>query len=294
MQSMYKDLDDKLVSNLKYRASLIVSDKDILPEILAAAEKRKHKNNGHFGINKYAAVILAAFITLGGVIAVFPSTGARAVDAVKTVFVMDKNSNIIEKKDYEAYLNPSVGKRTSLSDEELSKKIGVAFNFPQNLADYKLDSKCDFIGLKKQVDYATYDKLSMVMSNAISDEEAFKSLEKYDPSRNVGAYYKNSAGNTACMSISNYIEQLPDEILDLTEKAQQISINGQNVSWIALDFPNYDGANMTKKPDGRIKEHILYWNANNATYVVEPLQGEQLNYEDAIKIAQDFIAAQPK
>lgn len=214
------------------------------------------------------------------------------VESVRTVFVLDKNEQVVEKSSDQVFITPAVTLNTELSDTALSKKMGIHVRFPQILnGNYKLQRKAEAVGFSLPLGYETFNDLQLKAEEAINNQEAFNSLKEYKPYRSVGGVYKNEAGLSFGLVIQDKSIPLSTENIKFTTTTAA-HINDLDATWKGLSYPNYPDNDMTQKPDGIITTHILMWSKDNATYIILPLGNSNLSMQAVVSQAEAFMNAQ--
>ena len=258
-------------------------------------------------MRKWIPVSLAAVLIIGGVMFTFSpevrATTLGVINTIKTIFVLEKSQGeykIVEKTTEEAIFTPSCGGTTTLSDAELSIKMGFNLTFPETLyGEYKLERKSDGMGIKKKVSEEIYQQIRLDMNKAIEDEAAFNSLSQYGPYRNVYAFY-NKEGNTIAIGMVPLDGPTPEESGYISTTIET-SVRGTKAVWIELLLPIYNrvkGDGVLSKPDmytmpnGVSTNYILTWDYNGVRYDISTILQSELAMEEAVKIAESFMAAQ--
>ncbi len=283
----------------------IKNSEDSLQDIFIETERRRlEKGKLHVRFNKFIAIACIAFVVLTTPFIFSANVRAVAIEvinSVKMVFVMDDNNEIVERPSNEVQIMPAVPKETMLSDEELSKKIGIKLCIPQTLCgDYNLENRFEAVAFNKKLSYDTLEKILDTTEDAINNEEAFESLKEYEPYRCVGCIYKDNTEKPVAITVLPTNYQMTFENNDITETLQT-KVGKADAQWIGISSPDYNGGNMTQKPIGKTACHILIWSTNDASYLIntmdnEPLSNtvdnEPLSMDECVKIAEAFMEAQ--
>lgn len=268
----------------------------IFPEVLAGIEQQPSNHFLAYGIKKYVLVTICALFLFVGATFTFSADARNAasgvVESVRTVFVLDKNEQVVEKSSDQVFITPAVTLNTELSDTALSKRIGIHVRFPQILnGNYKLQRKAEAVGFSLPLGYETFNDLQLKAEEAINNQEAFNSLKEYKPYRSVGGVYKNEAGLSFGLVIQDKSIPLSTENIKFTTTTAA-HINDLDATWKGLSYPNYPDNDMTQKPDGIITTHILMWSKDNATYIILPLGNSNLSMQAVVSQAEAFMNAQ--
>lgn len=289
---MKNNFDLELKKALTAKTSVLSTSEEGLELIFANLETYKKKKVVEFKLKKYSALIACILlITIGTPFIFSANVRVTAVDAIKTVFVLDKNSNIIEVPAKEVFMTPANSKSTILSDEKLSEKLGVKFSFPNTLVDgYVLTNKSEAVGLASPINYTTYSKIQSKAVMAIDDNSMYKSLKRYKPFRSVGATYKSETGDVINIAVFNKPISVYLENIKINQKTKA-TINGSQAIWLSLSYPNYNGDNMASKPTELATSKLLIWNKNGATFVLLP-NDPTSSIDSAIEAAEAFVKLQ--
>lgn len=287
--------DNIIKKNINDTANEIEVSENSIQEILLEVNKRKKEKNLYTGFRKYAAVAVIAFILI--VVTFAASDNVRAIAVgfisnIKTVFIMDKDNNIIERPANEVLINPSISKSTSLNDKELSEKLGIKIRIPEKFyEDLDLQKKAEVVAFNKTLSYETFDTLKDVIENAINDENAFKSLHEYLPYRSVSCTYKNSKGNIVNIAVMDTSFKVISNNHSIS-KVVQTKVGNINAQWIVESFTDYKGKDMTNKPVGKRTANALFWTTKGSTYTIVTLDDKPMSMNETVKIAEAFMKTQ--
>ena len=287
---------DKKIKNELLKVDEINFSEGIFPQVLAGIKQQPSNHFLAYGIKKYVLVTICALFLLVGATFTFSADARNAasgvVESVRTVFVLDKNEQVVEKSSDQVFITPAVTLNTELSDTALSKRIGIHVRFPQILnGNYKLQRKAEAVGFSLPLGYETFNDLQLKAEEAINNQEAFNSLKEYKPYRSVGGVYKNEAGLSFGLVIQDKSIPLSTENIKFTTTTTT-HINDLDATWKGLSYPNYPDNDMTQKPDGIITTHILMWSKDNATYIILPLGNSNLSMQAVVSQAEAFMNAQ--
>lgn len=223
----------------------------------------------------------------------------NAIDNIKSIFVVEYSGDdlmVVQKPTNEVKFSPSVGTTTFKSDAELEELLGYKVIHPQVLnKNYKLRNRSVAVGLRKEIPYDLSIKMQQQILKAVDNQDEFSKLSEYSPFRFASSFYdKENISIYICTSPSfgtcgNYPEK------------EEIKIGDIKGYWCKYKYPDYahievDGmgqSDFSTKPT--IKErYILEWINNDIFYSLSTLKDSTISKEEAIKIAKEFQAAQPK
>ncbi len=287
--------DNIIKKNINDTANEIEVSENSIQEILLEVNKRKKEKNLYTGFRKYAAVAVIAFVLI--VVTFAASDNVRAIAVgfisnIKTVFIMDKDNNIIERPANEVLINPSISKSTSLNDKELSEKLGIKIRIPEKFhEDLYLQKKAEVVAFNKTLSYETFDTLKDVVENAINDENAFKSLHEYLPYRSVSCTYRNSKRNIFNIAVMDTSFKVISNNHSIS-KVVQTKVGNIDAQWIVESFTDYKGKDMTNKPVGKRTANALFWTTKGSTYTIVTLDDKPMSMNETVKIAEAFMKTQ--
>lgn len=287
--------DNIIKKNINDTANEIEVSENSIQEILLEVNKRKKEKNLYTGFRKYAAFAVIAFVLI--VVTFAASDNVRAIAVgfisnIKTVFIMDKDNNIIERPANEVLINPSISKSTSLNDKELSEKLGIKIRIPEKFhEDLYLQKKAEVVAFNKTLSYETFDTLKDVVENAINDENAFKSLHEYLPYRSVSCTYRNSKRNIFNIAVMDTSFKVISNNHSIS-KVVQTKVGNIDAQWIVESFTDYKGKDMTNKPVGKRTANALFWTTKGSTYTIVTLDDKPMSMNETVKIAEAFMKTQ--
>jgi hypothetical protein len=294
-----REFESRIRMELANEANKMTRPEDLLFDRILAGIPGAEKKSRTAGICRwYVVAVLVALLYMGTTLLF--STGARAVateavQAIKTVFMVNKGVEIVQKPASTALCEPVNAITTNLSDADLSKKMGMKVYFPKTLAAdavdlFVLQHKADGVKLTKPLDYANYQNISSQITAAITDQQAFDSLRQYQPCRTAGGVYEDQQGRKAGVSVYNKLIPLymseGNEVTDTT----RTKVAAYEAKWIGLSYPDYPEGDLAQKPAGRETAHILLWSSGKTTYKV--LAISPLSMEETVGLAQSFMQAQ--
>lgn len=294
MESNHR-LDNLIRREISDRAHEIVLSEYGLQKVLAGISERQKSKSLYMRLKKYMAAVCIALAVVVSILVVSEDARAFAsemINNIKTVFVMDKDGNIVEKPASEVIINPAVVKNTELSDKVLSEKTGMKICFPQTIyEDFRLQSKVDAVAFNKKLSYEDFDLIRNIADKALDDKEAFRNLGDFKPYRSVGGIYRDSGGvtlNIAVMKTKIQISNQDDGVFEIINT----KIGKKAAQWIWGSFADYNGGEMTQKPVGMKSVHALFWSANGVTYEISSYDDKALTMDETAKIADAFMKAQ--
>ncbi len=288
-------IDNIIKRNITDTANEITVSENKIQDILLEVRKRKKEKNLYTGFRKYAAAAVVALVFM--IVTFAASDNARAVaveviNNIKTVFIMDKDNNVIKRPANEVLINPCLTKTTDLSDKELSEKMGIEICIPEIFyGDLKLQNKTEIVAFNKTLTYETFDTIKDVAEKAISEENAFKNLREYMPYRSVGCTYVNGKGKIFNIAIMDTVIRVISKNDDISEVAQT-KVGKINAQWIVKSFTEYNGKDMTQKPLGKKTAYALFWSVNGSTYSIVSIDDKSISMDETVKIAEAFMKTQ--
>ena len=249
-------------------------------------------------IRKTMAIAACLVICVTSIVVASSSTvramAQNTIDSIISLFVVERtgeNSQIVQKPITEIKSEIQSVEATTLSDEELSKRIGFSITFSQNITDdVTLISKYTGVLLNSKVPYSKQYELLPIMQRAVYDDDTMNSLSEYSPVRYIGALYRYQDYGiviTANISTENI------DISSYTEK-----IGDMPAMWGKNKYPIYPRledngvikGDMTQKPT--LSDCVcLSWIYNSVSYKLQQ-NGTSLTKEKAIEIANAFMKQQ--
>lgn len=262
----------------------------------------------NMGTKKVAAAILCLTLALGGIS--FSTSGnfrafaAETLDKIKTIFVLDNSSKVVEKDAKQYPLVFITTKSTELSDAELSKKVGFKVVFPDSLGNnFKLAEKSESIHIDN-IDYIEGQSIQKDAYDAIDNIDKFQSLEKYNPARGVNAAYRKTSGENIIVCIDNHIdsEEFEKQGASTNIKVKIVDINGIKTYWLDIPMPVYptvtkDGvtqSDITQKPTSIKTGHQLDWFSKGLHFSINLLANQDYSMQEIENAAKVIIDAYTK
>lgn len=220
---------------------------------------------------------------------------ASTTESILRLFTMEKINGeykVVETKPTDAIFSFSVNEATSLSDSDISKKVGYSVVFPQSVyGGYTLSGKDLFVSINKKVDYITMNDLEVSMHKAINDDIELHKLKQFDAKREVAAVYKNDSGIITLGTKGGNFD-------DSAEKVKEIKVGEIRGKWLEFQSPVYPesnnskfGPDLTKKPTGMITKHMLIWEWKGVGYCLY-YKDRKIALEEVAKIAESFMESQ--
>jgi len=291
-----REFDNRIKRELINKVDEVQFSQGIFFRVLAGVEQKRSYNYYFLGMKKYTlAAICVLFLIIGTTFTFSPDVRAVAsgvVQSVRTVFVLNKDDQVVERPANQVFVTPACSLNTQLSDAELSKKIGLHFSFPPTInGDFNMQRKAEAVCFASPIDYETFINLQNKTEEAINNQDAFNSLKQYKPYHSVGAVYQNPSGLTVGLVIHESSVPLSTENMKITE-TMQTQVNYIDAKWIGLSYPDNSQQDLTQKPQGMISTHLLMWSANNATYEIIPINNTHLSMEQTLSLAEAFMNLQ--
>lgn len=288
------EFENKLRMELSYKGNSINSSKEFPSDILNAIDKRHKMEISRTRFKKYAAAIACSLLICTGVTFI-SSTNVRtaAMEIIKNVFVLGSNGKVVEKPANEIFLTPACSYNSNLSDEDMSKKIGVDIYFPKEiLSDFKLTGKSDGAGVIKSVDYVRYHEVLDNVAKAIKDQDVFDSLKEYDPYRTAGGCYEDNSGDKIGIYVASKNIPIPDTNVARVNIAKETKVQGIKAIW--LDVKGLDNSDdLTQKTNEKFAGNCLLWSTDRTTYFISPMEGcKSFTFDMAVKLANAFMNEQ--
>jgi hypothetical protein len=306
------NLDNSIKQELIIKAGEAKPSAEMLPRIINRIEAYEGGKENmlkdrmpNIMIKKLAIVSLCAVLLISGVMFTFSEdVRAAAMDAIRTIFVLDKTEDgyaMVEKTDQDELFTLMASGVSTLSDEELAKKVGFQVSIPKELyGGYKLVEKREVVTTGKTVSYEASKQLGGEIQRAVKDDATFNSLSEYKPYRSVDGIYKNESEATITIDVLPTIGTGEPEGTEVTLKTNAGNIKGL---WVESAWPEYgktgqlglySTTDVYTKPEGIVKVHSLRWELNGVRYYLNNQRDEKLTMEEAVKIAESFIAQQQK
>lgn len=228
-----------------------------------------------------------------------------AIDSIKSIFVVEGWGNdikIVRKPVTEIKSPVSVFSITSLNDSEIEKLIGYKVLFPENLSDnFKLANRCITLSLKTDISYNSAPEVKSQMEKAIYNQKEFKNLSVYSPYRAISSYYKCNEPKGFNLIINCW--PIPTGVENYSDK-EEVKVGNSKGYWLNINYPEYPQSNvngnlqsdLTTPPTIKNDCYMLSWSKNKlyySIYIFEKSNPLRISKEEAIKIAEEFQAAQP-
>ncbi len=218
----------------------------------------------------------------------------NTIDNIVSLFVVEgrgDNAQIVQKPSNELAGEIQSVEATTLSDAELSKRLGFDISFPQNImSDVTLISKHTGVLLNSEVPYLKQYELLPLMQRAVYDDDTMNALSEYSPVRYIGASYCYQDYDVI---ISANLLAKDIDTSSYTEKIGDICANWEENKYPIYPFIIDNGeikGDMTQKPYLGDKV-CLSWIHNSVSYKLQQ-NGTSLTKEKAIEIANAFMKQQ--
>ncbi len=275
---------------------------------------KRYPSIGLYAVNlRKAAVITICSLICVAAILVGSSNDVKAMaldafNTVKMLFVTEKTETgieIVQKPSSNVMFQPGVFKVTYKTEAEIEKLIGYPVIFPNLLDDsFELQDRHLLIGLEKEIPYDDKTVFMRRMETAIENQDEFNELSPYRPFRGVSCLYKYTKADHkygVTFQISSWpISDTPD--YSPNSNIEEVKIGDVKGYWINVKYPEYPftlpGEDpMTFEPTIKDDFNRLSWLQNGRTYslhIIRTTNVELITKDDAIRLAEEFINAQPK
>ena len=221
-----------------------------------------------------------------------------AIDGIKSIFVVEYSGDdlkIVKKPANMVKVGSSICTTTYKSDAELEELLGYKVIHPQVLnKNYILKYRAVSVGIREEIPYDLGINIQQQMLLAIDNQEEFEKLSEYSPYRSTTSIYDK---NDVCI----YISTSPFSTFAISPKKEEIKIGNVIGYWCNIEYPEYPlirindigQSDLSSKPT--IKEkYILEWKSDDIFYSLSTLEDSVISKDEAIKLAEEFQAAQPK
>jgi hypothetical protein len=300
-----QDFEERIRKNLNLIGNELCPSDELYSRIMNDVVNSKKGNFTMFknrisniGGKKLSIAILCAFMILS-IVSFSTSNNLKAfatetINHIKTIFVLDEKSNVVEKAADTTFIGVTTGKDTLLSDNELTKKVGFQVFFPKNLySGMKLTNKNELINLNK-ITFEDSQRVQPNMLKAIDDKAVFNSLTSYEPTRGVGAEYVNDK-TQLFISIGPVSSEIKNLLSSYT--SAKVDLNGTLGYWCEVPIPSYPlikqseimQQDMSKKPNTIKTLHPFIWCSNGVSYLITFLPDKELSMDETVAIAKSFI-----
>lgn len=216
LDKVIKSAVDDSIFNIK-------ASRDIFNEAWNNKEKEMGKKK-YFSIkNIRKEVLVPVCCVLFAIVGVFTfSPGARAAaqEALKTIFLLDKSGNIVEKSEDEAVDDVTVGgfEITDKNKNEIEGKFGFEFNFPERVGNFSITEIAGYpvspsaIMTVKDLKYKDEENSLDKFRKAVGDDKIFNELSKeYKIKRNICESYEDSEKHKFFIYLSKFSEDSENE-----------------------------------------------------------------------------------
>lgn len=296
-------LDDVLKSVINDSVSNIETSRDIFNEAWNKKEKEMSKRK-YFSMEyiKKVALVPACCVAFAliGVFTFSPGARVAAQEVLRTIFILDKSGNIVEKAE-DQVVDPdyNVG-GVMITDEnkaEMEKKLGFSFNFPEKIGEYSTESVKDYsippiVGISaKDMKYKDEEELREKFMKAIEDDKTFEELSKdYNIKRNISSSYVDNQGHKFYLYLSKYSE---DSKMNFVK---DVNINNIKCRILEKTMAQYDmkkgddflSTDMTKEPTSVDKVYYMEWNYDGVDYRIY-IGKNSSNIDAAVEFAKEYI-----
>jgi hypothetical protein len=303
-----QDLENRISIELKMVGNEIEPSSELYSRIFSDITLNKggvfsmlKKRLLNMSAKRLVPTALALTLLVGGVsFSVSPSLRAFAEDTInqiKTIFVVEgtkDNYSVVEKPTDEVHLLYGKSKPSTLSNDELSQKLGLQVNIPEALnAEYKLKLKNETITLNNANSEIT-DELDKETFKAIDDKTAFSNLSQYQPALGASAIYSNG---TTDLYLSIGPSSGTQEKRAVDSSSSTVDINGIKAYWIEVPVPERplkteNGVtlpNLSQKPEEIKVLNVLDWFVGGTYYSFSGLAEQNLTKEQFVELAKSIV-----
>jgi hypothetical protein len=308
-----QNFEERIKAELKLAGNNVKPSNELYSVIMEDIKNKKKGSIGmfrnkfaHMGAKKFAAALVCLVVVLGGISYSaspdFRAFAAETAEKIKTIFILDTSNNVVEKDINQVPLQTIVSKLTTISDAELSDKVGFKVVFPDTLkSDFRLIAKSETLSLNK-IDYDVAQGIQNDALEAIDNMDKFKSLEKYDPVRGVSALYVNTSGRDIFVNIVPDTVDYEKRVTASDYNIKTLDINGTKVYWNEPPVPVYptvekDGQKQpdwTQKPIKIETAHQLIWFSDDLFFCINIGVNQDYSAQEIENAARAFIEAYTK
>ena len=180
----------------------------------------------------------------------------------------------------------SVGKSIGLENpKKYSQLLGYSVQFPENISSsHTLIDISLVLVLAKEVTPNEGKALEEKMTNAIEDNDSFTMLKEYNPFRTMTGFYSDKDRKSIII-----IATMPAKAFE------EIELKGKNKIYFDDKQSNNFMIDNIKcfwiPPHEDNKYNSLVWHKNGVTYMILPVEGKNLNVDEATNIAKKIMDA---
>ena len=310
---MGKELDPIIKIALQDEAKEVSGTEDFFHKIRQGLETdpgRHPRFSAGFGWKRRLSLAASVFVICTALLlTVSPQArvyAGQTLSSIKTIFVLEREGDklhVVEKPANEAKFIRSVAWVTTLSDEELDKKLGFKVGIPERLADsFTLKYKTLGVTLVKEVDYETGTKLQDEMFKAIEDDNALERLKPYNAVRDILVKYERPDQTALLINVSraktlSEVEAQMKEYENTEGFAfQKVKVGDLDGYWVNTPASQYPATvekgigqtDVSAQPEIR-KKSALIWEKSGFLYSLTASEKTSLSMEECLNLAGEFI-----
>ncbi len=276
----------------------IKASRDIFNEAWNNKEKKMEKKK-YFSIKNIRKTVLVPICcSLFAIVGVFTfSAGARAAaqEALKTIFLLDKSGNIIERSEDEAVDDVTVGgfEITDKNKNEIEGKFGFEFNFPEKVGNFSITEIAGYpvspvaMMTVKDLKYKDEENSLDKFRKAVGDDQIFNELSKeYKIIRNICESYEDSEKHKFFIYLSKFSEHSE------MNSVKETTIDNIKCRVLEENRAKYErsenGDDVTKKPISVNKIYYMVWDYNGVSYRIY-IGENSADIDVATQFAKDYI-----
>lgn len=214
---------------------------------------------------------------------------------MKTIFLLDKSGNIIEKSEDEAVDDVTVGgfEITDKNKNEIEGKFGFQFNFPERVGNFSITKIAGYpvspsaIMTVKDLKYKDEENSLDKFRKAVGDDKIFNELSKeYKIKRNICESYEDSEKHKFFIYLSKFSEDSE------TNSVKETTIDNIKCRVLEKNKAKYErsenGDDVTKKPISVNKIYYMVWDYNGVSYRIY-IGENSADIDVATQFAKDYI-----
>lgn len=297
--------DNVLKSVIDDSISNIEVSRDIFSEAWNKKEKEVSKRK-YFSVQYMKKAVLipvcCAALSFVGVFTISPGARAAAQEILRTIFILDKSGNIVEKSEetkIPVFLGPVF--ITDENKKDMERRLDFKVNLPEEIGSYsyeKIDNyvyRPGVIIMAEDVKYKDSDDVLDKLTKSIDDDKSFEELNKdYVLTRGVVSRYVDNQGHKFQLTLfkedgnskSHYKDDQKEvNIDDIKCKISQ----GQKVNYNVKEDEAGDGVtDMENKPISTDERYDMRWNYNGVNYSLY-IGKNSSDVDAAIEFATEYI-----
>ncbi|WP_241395527.1 hypothetical protein [Clostridium beijerinckii] len=214
---------------------------------------------------------------------------------MKTIFLLDKSGNIIEKSEDEAVDDVTVGgfEITDKNKNEIEGKFGFEFNFPKKVGNFSITEIAGYpvspvaMMTVKDLKYKDEENSLDKFRKAVGDDQIFNELSKdYKIIRNICESYEDSEKHKFFIYLSKFSEDSE------MNSVKETTIDNIKCRVLEENRAKYErsenGDDVTKKPISVNKIYYMVWDYNGVSYRIY-IGENSADIDVATQFAKDYI-----